>query len=61
MKILIPYVLFIVISRINHLRAQQIDSLGFEIFEYKDQDSIYVIQKYFLTFLKRGAPELRMK
>lgn len=28
---------------------------AFETFEYQDEDSIYIMQKYFLVFLKRGT------
>ncbi len=35
--------------------AQEIDTVNFETFEYKAEDStVYMMQKYFIVFLKRG-------
>lgn len=40
---------------------ESLDSATFETFEYKDGDSIYVMQKYFLVFLLRGENKIENK
>lgn len=48
--------IFLIISFIQLSFGQELpDSAdAFETFEYKDEDSIYIMQKYFLVFLKRA-------
>ena len=36
------------------LSAQEVDTTNFQTFDYEDEGQIYVMQQYFLVFLKRG-------
>ncbi len=40
------------------LLAQDADTSSFETFDYVHEDSTYVMQKYFLVFLKRGETKI---
>ncbi len=52
MKFLPTLVLLLVATVAGH--TQEADTSSFETFDYTHEDSVYVMQKYFLVFLKRG-------
>jgi uncharacterized protein YciI len=53
------YILFIIwflsIIQLSFGQEPSDSAAAFETFEYKSEDSIYIMQKYFLVFLKRGT------
>ena len=51
-SILIAFVLLL--STFGIAKAQSADTTNFEIFAYEDGDQTFMMQKYFLVFLKKG-------
>ncbi len=45
----------ILTSTVCFAQEKQYDDEGFEIFSYQDKDTVYVMKKYFMAFLKSGT------
>lgn len=49
------FIVIILLGYFNSLQSQEIDTVNFETFNYEAEGQTYVMQQYFLVFLKKGS------